>query len=123
MTVRVDLTVVPTKRSGAVAGTPVGGTSTGQCFKNDGRVFLRVENTDASPHTMTVRGRVTPDNDQAVVCAANDFTFAGPFSPGKYNKQSGDNGDTPAVSLKGRVVIDFEGGAETDFNVEAYRLP
>ncbi len=137
MTVRVEraITSVSYGLEGARAGVApcaaVGGTSTGQCFKNDGRTFLRIQNTNGSSRTCIIRARgstaaeadVAGPGDLTITCAGSAFTMAGPFAPGKYNQNAGDNGDTPAVSLKGRCKLDFESGDESDMVVEVYRLP
>lgn len=87
----IDVTVAGADPSGASA------SAGGDQFKNDGNVLLRVENTDASPHTVTVadQGSVAPvgattfDPNVEIAVAAGDVVIAGPFKSNRFNDANG----------------------------------
>ena len=71
----------------------------GDTFANNGSTYLAVDNSDASPHTLTF---ATPDDvdgdlsvgDRQVVVAVGDQVIIGPFAASVYNDGNGDIGVT-----------------------------
>jgi hypothetical protein len=73
-----------------VSVTPDAGN--GNNFTNDGRTELIVHNSDAAPHTVTVKSVACSHGrtgDIAVPVAAGERAFLGPFDPGGFNQSDG----------------------------------
>lgn len=84
----------------------------GNKFSNDGRMFLRVLNEDASSINVTIQTPVTVDGlavtDLVVAVPAGEARDIGPFPPAIYNQTDG------------MVYVDYS--AVTDITVTLFRL-
>jgi hypothetical protein len=115
---RTNVAVTEIKPAGTAAATPVVGTADGLKFKNDGRVVLRVRNTEgAEPNILTAVTTVQVSGflveDLAVTVLASGVQYVGPFQPSLFNQPSGAD--------KGYVYLNFADD-QADLTVEAYRL-
>lgn len=94
----------------------VAATADGNSFRNSGRQFLLVKNTDSAPHTVTFQtpgevGGLALENP-AIVVAAGATVLFGPFPPLLFNQTAG-------VDL-GKVYVDYS--AVTSVTVEVFQL-
>ena len=94
---RLELAVVTVSRNGiAATDTPVLAADGGQ-FVNDGRTFLRVNNTTAVSRTITFLTPYTVGSGPALAVADHAFVlpaaaterWLGPWPPGIYNQPDG----------------------------------
>lgn len=113
---RTDLSVQDIARSG-LAPSFSAANADGHAIYNDGKTFIEVKNTDASPITVTIQTPGTVDglaiSDRTVtIPATTGDKMIGPFPPDKYNQISG--------SDKGKVYVDFS--AVSNVTVAALRL-
>lgn len=106
--------------SAGVQPAPVAFNADGYKFRNDGKIWLLVENTNGTSAGATVTA-VTPITvgghaveDQPVAVNASETHLIGPFNPSVYNHRSGS--DEGAVYLDGT-------GAVADLVIQAFRLP
>ncbi len=114
--VRVTLTVEEIIPTGLLP-TETPGQVDGHAFANDGRVFVRMNNTGASSHDITFVTPVTQGGvallavaDLVVAVLNSTARLIGPFAVSLYNQPDG------------TVHIDYE-STETESNVEITSLP
>jgi hypothetical protein len=103
---RTDLTVNDITRAGIVDPTPVAAdVANGNSVGNDGRIVLRVKNTNgsATTRTLTVALNVSVDG-QAVTArsypvAAGVTRWIGPFDTSNYGTSIALNGDNAELQI------------------------
>jgi len=113
--------ITPTQISRPAAGVAqpaqtTGVVADGHKFKNNGEVFVEVENIDGgSSRTITFQ---TPGQvagllgiaDYVVTVALSSIVVVGPFPPGTFNQGNDE------------VYVDYDNGNESDLKVRVYRL-
>lgn len=116
---RVVLSIARLSAAG-VQPAPAAFNADGYKFRNDGSIFLLVENTNGASAGATVTA-VTPITvgghaveDEAIAVAAGETHLIGPFDPSVYNHRSGS--DEGAMYLEGS-------GAVADLVIQAFRAP
>lgn len=118
---RATIPVVSTAQGGVPEGAAAAGTNQGAKFANDGKVFLRLQNTDAAvdyaitlevPYTV---GGLSISPFLITVPHGSAWYLAGPFPTQYFDEPSGtmDQGD---------VYVDFPAGHEAAINVLAIHL-
>lgn len=88
---RTDVPLHQVTRAGAALSAAVAGdVANGHSFNNDGRVFLLLINTGATPRIATIHLTGTVDGqapaDRTITVAAGVTKIAGPFPPSQYGK-------------------------------------
>jgi len=91
---RTDLSVQTISRSGLnVSFTAATDTNAWAIPNNDGKMFVRVKNGDASPHTVTLDITQSVDGaavtDPTVSVPAGEERDIGPFPPNIYDQADG----------------------------------
>jgi hypothetical protein len=91
---RVDLSVQTITRAGLNASfTAATDVNAWAIPNNDGKMFVRVKNSDASPHTVTLDITQSVDGaavtDPTVSVPAGEERDIGPFPPNIYNQADG----------------------------------